>query len=83
MALKASAAKATSALDRLSNEDPTSSRKQAFLIVAVLSLFAGVLLLKYEEVAEFLGRHEEDVNLKPQRPTEIDQPGGGGTAKSW
>ena len=70
MARRAASSNATSALDRLSDQDSASSRKQATLVVAILSLFAGILLFKYEEVAEFLSGHEEDIEIKPDQPSQ-------------
>lgn len=70
MARRAASSNATSALDRLSDQDSASSRKQATLVVAILSLFAGILLFKYEEVAEFLSGHEEDIVIKPDQPSQ-------------
>ena len=74
MSRRAANGKATSALDRLSDQDSASSRKQATLVVAILGLFAGILLFKYEEVAEFLSGHEEDIEIKLDQPK---QSGGG------
>mmetsp|Transcript_12990 Transcript_12990/g.28082 ORF Transcript_12990/g.28082 Transcript_12990/m.28082 type:complete len:699 (-) Transcript_12990:27-2123(-) len=77
MSRKAVASKATSALDRLSGQDPSHSRKQAFFIVAILSVSAGILLHKYEEVAEFLSGHEADVETKPDEPAQSSSRGYG------